>query len=113
MRKVVLAITIALAPLFAVVVVIIPTAACIWDFSWDAPPPVYCVQITSGMIHTPGTDFPCLVVALIFGVPVMALCCWLLLITRPRRRTGLCRSCSYDLTGNVSGACPECGMFID
>jgi len=27
-----------------------------------------------------------------------------------RRRTGtLCDRCGYDLTGNVSGVCPECG----
>ncbi len=27
-----------------------------------------------------------------------------------RRRCGLCVSCGYDLTGNVSGRCPECGF---
>lgn len=26
-----------------------------------------------------------------------------------RRRRGLCINCGYDLTGNVSGVCPECG----
>lgn len=26
-----------------------------------------------------------------------------------RRRKGLCFACGYDLTGNVSGVCPECG----
>ena len=26
-----------------------------------------------------------------------------------RRRRGLCVACGYDLRGNVSGACPECG----
>jgi len=26
-----------------------------------------------------------------------------------RLRRGLCRSCGYDLTGNASGVCPECG----
>ncbi len=26
-----------------------------------------------------------------------------------RRRRGRCVSCGYDLTGNVSGVCPECG----
>lgn len=26
-----------------------------------------------------------------------------------RRRKGLCLKCGYDLTGNVSGVCPECG----
>jgi len=29
-----------------------------------------------------------------------------------RRRKGLCVSCAYDLTGNVSGICPECGTRI-
>lgn len=26
-----------------------------------------------------------------------------------RRRKGLCLKCAYDLKGNVSGVCPECG----
>ena len=29
-----------------------------------------------------------------------------------RLRRGLCPGCSYDLTGNVSGVCPECGSAI-
>ncbi|MCP4249914.1 MAG: hypothetical protein GY778_22960 [bacterium] len=29
-----------------------------------------------------------------------------------RRRRGLCLPCGYDLTGNVSGVCPECGEAI-
>jgi len=28
---------------------------------------------------------------------------------RRRRAAGHCRACGYDLTGNQSGACPECG----
>jgi hypothetical protein len=28
---------------------------------------------------------------------------------RHLRRPGVCRSCGYDLRGNVSGVCPECG----
>ncbi|GMU83347.1 MAG: hypothetical protein AMXMBFR47_32170 [Planctomycetota bacterium] len=39
-----------------------------------------------------------------------------LVVTRFRRRmrmAGLCRACGYDLRGNVSGACPECGRLID
>ncbi len=31
---------------------------------------------------------------------------------RFRRRTGLCMACGYDLTGNASGACPECGRAM-
>lgn len=30
-----------------------------------------------------------------------------------RRRPGHCRKCQYDLTGNVSGVCPECGAEIE
>jgi hypothetical protein len=26
-----------------------------------------------------------------------------------RRRSGQCAQCGYDLTGNLSGTCPECG----
>lgn len=29
-----------------------------------------------------------------------------------RRRRGCCLACGYDLTGNVSGACPECGAAV-
>ncbi len=31
---------------------------------------------------------------------------------RLRRREGLCRKCGYNLTGNVSGICPECAWII-
>jgi hypothetical protein len=30
----------------------------------------------------------------------------------PRYKPGRCRSCGYDLTGNVSGVCPECGGAV-
>jgi hypothetical protein len=29
-----------------------------------------------------------------------------------RRKRGLCVKCAYDLTGNVSGVCPECGTEV-
>jgi len=29
-----------------------------------------------------------------------------------RRRKGLCLKCGYNLTGNVSGVCPECGERV-
>lgn len=29
-----------------------------------------------------------------------------------RRNTGHCLRCGYDLTGNVSGVCPECGTGV-
>ena len=30
-----------------------------------------------------------------------------------RRRTGACLGCGYNLTGNVSGVCPECGRKLE
>ena len=30
-----------------------------------------------------------------------------------RRDTGLCKTCGYNLTGNVSGVCPECGTAVE
>ena len=30
----------------------------------------------------------------------------------PRFKPGHCRSCGYDLTGNLSGVCPECGAAV-
>ena len=30
-----------------------------------------------------------------------------------RRYKGLCLKCGYDLTGNVSGTCPECGTAVE
>ena len=34
------------------------------------------------------------------------------LIRRRRRHQGRCQQCRYDLTGNASGVCPECGTPI-
>ncbi len=38
-----------------------------------------------------------------------------ILFWRDRRRIppGHCQQCGYDLTGNVSGRCPECGEFCE
>jgi rubrerythrin len=32
---------------------------------------------------------------------------------RRLRKQHVCYHCGYDLTGNVSGICPECGMSVD
>ena len=36
----------------------------------------------------------------------------LLIASQPRRRAGACAKCAYDLAGNQSGVCPECGAPI-
>jgi hypothetical protein len=43
--------------------------------------------------------------ALLFGAGA-----WYAIKCRPKR--GCCAKCNYDLTGNVSGRCPECGTPI-
>lgn len=42
---------------------------------------------------------------------VATLFCWLRYWRRPAK-PGLCSQCGYDLTGNASGACPECGRPV-
>ena len=37
----------------------------------------------------------------------------LLLRDERRQNVGRCARCEYDLTGNVSGVCPECGTPLD
>jgi hypothetical protein len=39
-------------------------------------------------------------------------CGFRLMIGRRRKREGHCVHCGYNLTGNVSGVCPECGEKI-
>ena len=34
-------------------------------------------------------------------------------LDRRRHSPGHCRKCGYNLTGNVSGRCPECGQTIE
>jgi hypothetical protein len=53
-------------------------------------------------------------VALVTGaLPLLRVVSGLLKAVRVRRRArGRCRSCDYDLTGNVSGVCPECGTAV-
>jgi len=36
----------------------------------------------------------------------------LLLRALARVRRGICRGCGYNLTGNTSGVCPECGLIV-
>ena len=49
-----------------------------------------------------------------FVFAVFALYPTIVVIRRLRmvRREGCCRQCGYDLTGNQSGVCPECGKAI-
>ena len=52
------------------------------------------------------------VIPLIFPLLLIAIPTAFAWWRRRRPRPGHCRSCGYDLTGNVSGVCPECGTHV-
>jgi hypothetical protein len=56
------------------------------------------------VVYIPLISIPLLI--LLLAVPPTALLWYL---DRHRRRPGFCRECGYNLTGNVSGRCSECG----
>lgn len=59
--------------------------------------------ITSHYVFVP-------ILPIFLGLLVLsAIVLWL---TRARTQVGHCVFCSYDLTGNVTGICPECGTSI-
>lgn len=43
----------------------------------------------------------------------VALSSMLWIVDRRQVRSGFCSTCGYDLTGNVSGRCPECGTVTE
>lgn len=45
------------------------------------------------------------------GLALIAIVLWWM--DRRHFYSGFCRKCHYDLTGNVSGICPECGRNLD
>lgn len=49
---------------------------------------------------------------LCLGVGYLIFVVIVLLARRAPRDSRYCVSCSYDLTGNTSGRCPECGAEI-
>jgi len=52
-----------------------------------------------------GVDIP----MWLFVVGMLVPTVWLFFMGR-KNRTGFCARCGYDLTGNQSGVCPECGV---
>lgn len=65
-----------------------------WLFEYDA----------RGLFVT----FPIIAMSLI-GLPFLGISH---LVRKKRDKAGLCRNCDYNLTGNESGICPECGLGI-
>ena len=72
--------------------------------------------IPLGFVGPPIGTFRCLYVSWrVLTVALVLLVGWsaMVLIRRWKRpRPGLCKRCSYNLTGNTSGVCPECGTRV-
>ena len=51
---------------------------------------------------------------LVMAVTLIPSVAWLSVVARARRRKArhLCAACGYNLTGNTSGVCPECGLVL-
>ena len=66
--------------------------------------------------QTPGRSFTPLVVVMsmaVVGYLLPVVCSLLFKAWRARDKpSGYCTRCAYDLRGNVSGKCPECGTAI-
>ena len=72
-------------------------AWCSWPLGMgDLPPETRYVHV------------PLWVFLALFGVPT-CVAWW----KSRRYPPGGCQACGYDLTGNVSGTCPECGTAVD
>ena len=75
-----------------------------------------------GRYNHPNGPFDFLVVAMDHGafqlftslLPLLWMALWTMRRRVAQRRAlrGVCRHCSYDLTGNTSGVCPECGTPV-
>jgi hypothetical protein len=80
-----------------------------WDFRRERRPPwsrwVPYIDAGPTLIDA---RVPLWMPLLLVAAPTACLC-WL---DRRRIRPGHCMECGYDLTGNVSGVCPECGERI-
>jgi len=75
---------------------------------WIGP---YAVHLMWDGYHNDMIPIPYLLLAAMFIVLPAR---WIFLLRgrwreQGRRKAGLCVRCSYDLTGNTSGICPECG----
>lgn len=59
----------------------------------------------------PGTPTSIL---LLYLLPFVAVVAGILVVywRRTRRRFDTCQQCGYNLTGNISGVCPECGTAM-
>ncbi len=79
-------------------------------FRWEVP--VHernpCVLGFSRDVAGTTVEFPLWPIT--FALGILSLLAWR--SYRNARRTGFCNKCGYDLSGNLSAVCPECGTPI-
>jgi len=80
---------------------IIEQPVLVWPFHLS---PILCVDGSGRLTLRLPLYLPLLATVCVGAFPVLPP-----VLRRRRRRAGLCVKCSYDLTGNESGVCPECG----
>ena len=79
-----------------------------WGLSWKRN--VICLTGGVGVYSVLTVGVPLLGLSVAFAAyPFAAFIRGPVLRPWRRRRKGLCLNCGYDLRGNVSGVCPECG----
>ena len=65
--------------------------------------------------HPDPKELPIVLAVVVWSLSITLGTCTAVWNTRRHRRgrqKGRCRTCGYDLTGNTSGVCPECGQAI-
>jgi len=72
-----------------------------WKLEYDRVTRVACI------------DTPLPMLAFLFAFLSLLLGAQGSLLRRRRRNRGLCVQCAYDLRGNASGICPECGTKVE
>jgi len=75
-----------------------------WWTIWSRESPKWRPVMQLGFILV-----PLWIPFLLFAIPTV----YLWWIDRRRIPPGHCQKCGYNLTGNVSGVCPECGEKVD
>jgi hypothetical protein len=87
-----------------------------WEPGWSFftnPRPYLAQWLTYGPV-VPGENARQLCIPLWLPLlPLLALAALLIYRDRTRRSPGHCPKCNYNLTGNTSGRCPECGTVTE
>jgi len=78
-----------------------------------ALPVVAGSAVTTGLVALTTGTLRELVVLSISAAILSALAARVFLPSARSRASGQCAKCGYDLTGNESGVCPECGVPVD